>query len=372
MGTGEVEGTRSELNRLLHAAGQQIGLAHIAHPQRLTAHGPQRGTALLRLLQQRHGLGNTAGTGIRTAQGRGGLGEPEQHVINPAEIKAAFERRDGPGEAPLAQGEKTDTAIRIEKAEWGSIASAMRSASSAWAIPSGNAPSSARHRANQSRERTAGGAGNAKALTDQLTGKRLHIAPQQPHRPTMVAQSMVGHTQVMIRHHLQGEISERLSHGEGMLAGRDRAVMVPHCREMPAHIGGGPPQPRLVVEGLGEGCRLTEGVEHLPDVSEYQERRPQVESEVDGLLLRGTALREMREGCQGLLDARHNLSQGRTRERLGTGLPTVRHGLVPDLASEGMLRQPFCLLGQPVGIELFAGFDDAGVQGPAPPCRRPP
>ena len=97
-----------------------------------------------------------------------------------------------------------------------------------------------------------------------------------------------------------------------------------------------------------------------------QSAGPQVESEVDGLLLRGTALREMREGCQGLLEARHNLSQGRTRERLGTGLPTVRHGLVPDLASEGMLRQPFCLLGQPVGIEPFAGSDDAGVQGPAP------
>ena len=34
MGTGEVEGTPSELDRLLHTAGQQIGLAQIAHPQR--------------------------------------------------------------------------------------------------------------------------------------------------------------------------------------------------------------------------------------------------------------------------------------------------------------------------------------------------
>jgi hypothetical protein len=28
------------LDRLLHAAGEQIGLTHIAHPQRLTAYGP--------------------------------------------------------------------------------------------------------------------------------------------------------------------------------------------------------------------------------------------------------------------------------------------------------------------------------------------
>ena len=43
MGTGEGEGTPSELDRLLHTAGHQIGLTHIAHPQRLTAHGPHRG-----------------------------------------------------------------------------------------------------------------------------------------------------------------------------------------------------------------------------------------------------------------------------------------------------------------------------------------
>ena len=151
-----------------------------------------------------------------------------------------------------------------------------------------------------------------------------------------------------------------------MLAGLDRAVMVPHLPEISAHIGGNPPQSRLVVEGLGEGCSLAQVVEHLPDFSECPERTPQVEPEVDGLLLRGAALREMLEGCQCLLEARHGLSKGRTRERLGTGLPTVRHGLVPDLAPEGMLGQPFRLLGQTVGIEPFAGFDDAGVQGTAP------
>jgi hypothetical protein len=38
------------LDRLLYAASQQIGLARIAHPQRLTAHGLHRGIPLLRLL----------------------------------------------------------------------------------------------------------------------------------------------------------------------------------------------------------------------------------------------------------------------------------------------------------------------------------
>src|SRR4029453_582163 len=78
MGTGEVDSTPSELHRLLHAAGQQIGLAQIAYPQRMTAYDPHGSVPLLRLLQQRQGLGDTAGKGIRTAQGRSGLGEPEQ------------------------------------------------------------------------------------------------------------------------------------------------------------------------------------------------------------------------------------------------------------------------------------------------------
>src|SRR5262245_35054646 len=118
MGTGQVEGTPSEVHRLLHTASQQISFAHIAHPQRLTARGPQRSTALVRLLQQRQGLGDTTSKGIRTGQGRGGLGEPEPDVMNPAEFKAAFEHADGPGEVSLAEGETTDTEIRMDKAVW--------------------------------------------------------------------------------------------------------------------------------------------------------------------------------------------------------------------------------------------------------------
>src|SRR5215831_19715579 len=108
---------------------------------------------------------------------------------------------------------------------------------------------------------------------------------------------MVNHTQVVLRYDLQGEIAEGLSDGEGLLAGRDCAVVVSHVREMSAHIGGGPPQPRLVIERLGEGCSLAEVVEHPSEVFEVRERSPQVEPEVDGLLLRGAALREMRQGC---------------------------------------------------------------------------
>ena len=67
---------------------------------------------------------------------------------------------------------------------------------------------------------------------------------------------MVGHTQVVLRQDLQGEISEGLSDREGLLTGLNRAVLVPHLPKIPAHIGGNPPQSRLVIEGLGEGFSL--------------------------------------------------------------------------------------------------------------------
>ena len=57
----------------------------------------------------------------------------------------------------------------------------------------------------------------------------------------MVAQSMVGHTQVVMRHDLQGDIAEGRSDGEGVLARLDRAVMVPHLPAILAQKGRDPP-----------------------------------------------------------------------------------------------------------------------------------
>ena len=39
-------------------------------------------------------------------------------VINPAQIKATFEHGDGPEEVPRAEGEKPDTEIRQDTADW--------------------------------------------------------------------------------------------------------------------------------------------------------------------------------------------------------------------------------------------------------------
>ena len=63
---------------------------------------------------------------------------------------------------------------------------------------------------------------------------------------------------------------------------------------------------------------------------------------------------------QCLLKVGHGLPVGRARCRLGASLPAVGQGLVPHLAPQGMVGQPFDLFGQTVGREPCDGLDDAG------------
>jgi hypothetical protein len=63
-----------------------------------------------RLLEQRQGLSDTPGKGIRIAQRRGEPGERKPDV--PANFQAPFERRDGFVEISMAQIEMTDSPIR--------------------------------------------------------------------------------------------------------------------------------------------------------------------------------------------------------------------------------------------------------------------
>ena len=63
-GTGERQGTRGEVSRLVYAASQQIRLAQIGNPTRMARRYPPGGILRHRLLQQREGLGNAFRQGI--------------------------------------------------------------------------------------------------------------------------------------------------------------------------------------------------------------------------------------------------------------------------------------------------------------------
>ena len=98
----------------------------------------------------------------------------------------------------------------------------------------------------------------------------------------------------------------------------------------------------------------------------------QAKADVDGLLVALATLGEMRQGHQRLLEARHRLPTGRACHRLVAGLAAVGHGFVPHLAPQGMVRQPFHLVGEPVGLALFDGRHNAAMEQALPLAQQPP
>src|SRR5262245_58958900 len=60
------------------------------------------------------------------------------------------------------------------------------------------------------------------------------------------------------------------------------------------HEGAGLAAPAVVVQPLGEGVGLQQTLERLLDFAELEQRRPQLEADVEGLLQRGRAVRQRR------------------------------------------------------------------------------
>src|SRR3990172_3382390 len=92
----------------------------------------------------------------------------------------------------------------------------------------------------------------------------------------------------------------------------------------------------------------------------------EVNPDINGLLQRLAALGQMWEDAQRLLEVRHRLPVGGSRERFGSGLTKVGRGLLPHLAAQGVMGQPFDLFGQSVRVEPFDSLHNPGVEGASP------
>jgi hypothetical protein len=95
----------------------------------------------------------------------------------------------------------------------------------------------------------------------------------------------------------------------------------------------------------------------------------QLKPEIDGLRTRVSALGEMLQGRQRLLQVRHCLSVGRACTRLDTRLSAIGQGLLPHLTPECMVRETFNVFAAPLGIEHFQRLHDPRVEA-APPLVR--
>ena len=105
---GEAEGLLGTCERLLGAAGQEIGPAQMHQVEGMAAPSSLRDG----LLQQRQGLGNPPSQGIGGAQGSPHLGKQGRNIPGLAEFKALFEHRDAPVDIPFVEVEVADPSIR--------------------------------------------------------------------------------------------------------------------------------------------------------------------------------------------------------------------------------------------------------------------
>jgi len=63
---------------------------------------------------------------------------------------------------------------------------------------------------------------------------------------------------------------------------------------------------------------------------------------------------------------------GRTGQRLVARLAEVSDRLVPHLTAQGMVRQPFHLVGEPVRLALFEGRHNTAMEQALPLAQQPP
>ena len=106
--TGERQRTLGEGVRLLQAAGQHLRLPQGETTERLIDYRFRCNGLLHRLREQRHGVGDASGQGVRCTQGRSHPGEPDREVRFLTDAHGPFEQGERPGQVALAEGQQTD------------------------------------------------------------------------------------------------------------------------------------------------------------------------------------------------------------------------------------------------------------------------
>src|SRR5215831_8349889 len=119
----------------------------------------------------------------------------------------------------------------------------------------------------------------------------------------------------------------------------------------------------MVVEGRSKRLGLAQQCQDTLRAARRMECRAQGKPEIDGLLVRVTGLRQMRESTECLLEISYSFVIGRPFQGPLPRLPAVVEGLVPDLALREMMCQLGVVLFQPVRIEFLDGFPNGLVQG---------
>src|SRR5260370_28227124 len=122
------------------------------------------------------------------------------------------------------------------------------------------------------------------------------------------------------------------------------------------------PSAAVIVQPLGDGLDLAQALQLLAKFTELDQYRPELETNVAGLLQRGWALWQRLENSERLLEPGAGLVQRRPRGCFESGLPEIGHRPLSELALERVVREPLGLLTQTIGIAALDRLDDPRVE----------
>lgn len=121
-------------------------------------------------------------------------------------------------------------------------------------------------------------------------------------------------------------------------------------------------QSALIAQRLGERLGLTETVEHPLQLAEHLVHSLKVELQIDPQRRLVVSLREMLGDLDRPVEERKRLPGGAPLHYLGPSLAEIDNGFVPQLALNRVVREPFHVLQQALGIEALDGGKGCGVE----------
>ena len=233
--------------RLLQAIGQQLRLPQRETTERLISYHFRCTELCHRLREQRHGVSDASGEGIRRAQGRSRHGEKAREVRVLAEAHGPFEPREGPGQVALAEIQETKPVIGTHKAP----GVRNRLGNPQPFFPEGTALSEQAELGMTRGEPGTGGHGGQENLAEALVAPRpIERRHRNVNRPTIIALGLIGLAEVLVRP--QVNLPASRGEREDALGSSDCLVILTHLVAMVCQKEQDPPQPTRVIKSYSE------------------------------------------------------------------------------------------------------------------------
>ena len=363
MGRGQIERALRLRGGARRVAGGQPRLGQRRVEQRLPAH--QRDGRRLRdgLLEQALALPHAAREDVHRPQRGRESREPEEDVVLAAQREPALEQRARVLEIALPEMHDTEPRAGHDQVE----RRLHRLGDRDGFAPAGDAVG----KAAELRETP----GERRALVDRRQLRQAEavapvvadegdVAREQLRRTLVFAAVVERLAEVRGGGHAQARVVERFRQLQGAGARPPRSGRVAHAQaEMAGRVERALAEPAAVAAPLRETLGLAQVLGQARELAEGQQRRAQVEAQVDRLLGALLAFRQAAERRQRALQDVGGLAVGGAAQGLDTRLPEIDDGAVPQAADEGVMREPLDQLQLAVRIDLLHGLEDPLVQG---------